>query len=695
MSHKWLALAAVLFSLALVGGLWTGAAQDAPEITEDPAVDPLEDPTATPTLTPLPTLRLTAVEPARVTNNQENRLSLFGENFTSSTTVRVVNFGLLAVELINSSALTATLPANIAPGRYDVRVDEPDGRSAVLNGALEVVAPPPPPRPTNPPAPTAAPATPIPGEPSLLVRNFSASPTTIAPGESVTFTLEVVNQGNRTAQGVFAAVDPGGSFVPASGQAGVTLPDIGPGGTTVVALAAVAARNAPVGPNSIPITFSYRDFEGQRYTSKATLTVNVRQVAEASQVTLARYMIEPNPVVPGDAALVTVLVTNTGNDTAAQVLLRIATDGGVLLAGPQGDSFPLGDIPPGGSVSRELPLMVSSTAKTGPQPQPFTLSYLRGDKAEQINGSLTVEVQATQTADPLLLLQAYDTGAEILRPGERFTLAITLQNVGAADANEMLVTFGTVESSGSSGGGSGDGGSGSGSGSGGSTSTSTTPSTTFAPLGAGGTVYLDTIPANGGAAELEQEFIINGKVESGIYSLPITLRYKKPDGTQVKENLTASIVVIAPPRLQIDANPPLPETVNVGEPLPFTLDILNLSKRDLNLTFIEVSADNAEVLEGASLFVGTLKAEDDTAFTSLISPLAEGPVRLTVTFRYINDLNQEASLVQTYDLEAVPAPPPPDDMGRPPVDQPPVETPPPPEDLTGRLLLGLLGLGSD
>jgi hypothetical protein len=66
-----------------------------------------------------------------------------------------------------------------------------------------------------------------------------------------------------------------------------------------------------------------------------------------------------------------------------------------------------------------------------------------------------------------------------------------------------------------------------------------------------------------------------------------------------------------------------------------------------------------------------------------------------VTIHYLDDLNQERTIVKTYETEAMTPPPPPEDMG-----PPPDQTPPPSEDeekeddSLGRIILGFLGLGS-
>lgn len=688
--HMRLLLPFILLLMLMAGGLL--AQEETPEVPVDTSTETLVPPAQPADPTPAP-VGLERIEPAQGTSGAALQLSVFGESFVGGTTVELVGFGGLAATFVNGGALTALVPANVPPGTYPVRVNNPDGTSALSPNALvlqppptlQPVVPPPTPQPTN----TPPPPTPIPGQPSLVVRGFNANPATVLPGGMVTFTIELVNQGNRTALGGFVAVDPSGKFIPATGQAGVTLPDLGPGTVYTISLSALAAMDAARGPASIPLTLTYRDFEGTAYTGKASLTATVAEMSEVSQVTLARYLVDPNPVVPGQPVVVEMLLTNTGTDLASQVLLQVKGDNGVLLAGPQGDSFPVGNLGPGGSASIRLPLIVSTDAKAGPQPQPIVITFLQGGDAQTINSSITIDVVPVETRAPVLLLDSYDVGVETLQPGDRFTLTMELVNVGNAAADDLLITFGTVESSGRP---PDSGSSGGQNPPGGTTSTSTTPSTTFAPLGGGGTLFIGAVGPQE-TARFTQEFIVDGAVSSGIYSLPVTLRYIGPDGEAVQESLRASVVVLSPPRLRITRQSPPLDGINAGEPFPLALEILNVGGKAVRLTTATVAAENAEVLDGAETFLGSLNAGDDTSLAAVVMPLEEGDVRVSVTLNYLDDLNQPREITEIYTGSAL-MPPPPIEFTPPPMEVPVEEDG---DDLNawlGRLLLGLLGLGS-
>jgi hypothetical protein len=646
-----------------------------------------------PSATPMPSV--SSFEPPSMVFGQGGQITIIGTNLPQGSVVRLGGFGVLQTTFVNPGLLTATVPAtvpvNVTPG-YTVEVVDSTGQSYIASQRFKITPLPPPtrtplPPPTEAPPPTQAPPpTDIPGAPSLLIRSFNATPAKIKPGDSVTFSFDVVNQGSRTAQGISVSVDTGGKFIPANGQASVLVPDLAVGAATAVSLTVVSASDTPGGAQTVGLTMTYRDFTGQSYTSKGTLSVNVEAVAQASQVTLARYMVDPNPVIPGKPVKVTLLLTNTGNQIAGQVLVRIASDGSILLAGPQGDSFPVGDMNPGQSASVEIPMIVSSAAKSGPQAQAVTISFLQGGEAKTSNGSMTIDVAKFVAPAPLMLLDSVSTDAgDVLTPGQQFKLTLKFKNVGDDDASNTLVTFGTVESSGGDTGTPGSPGSGS----------STTASSTFAPLGSGGSVYVGNVAKND-VITVQQDFIVNGAVDSGIYSLPVTLRYQKSDGSVAQDKLPASLVVVVPPQLQITEGSPLPPTVNVGETIPLALTVTNKGKKQVNFTRFTIAAENADVVDGKDAPIAPINTGEEASVNGAVSPSSEGHVKITLTLYYTDDLNKPQTIVKTYEVDAVP-PPPPIDVG--PTD--PQPTPPPIEgespsnrDSLGRLLLGLLGLGS-
>jgi hypothetical protein len=645
-------------------------------------------------------LQVARVEPGIVTAYNPALVTVFGTGFTEATTVRLVGAGLVTVRFVNTGALLIEIPNTLGPSVYAVEVSDPQFGTALSPNPLSVVAPTatplPPLEPTEYiPPPTLAPPTMIPGKPVLVARNFSVSPNPALPGQPVTLTMEIVNQGNRTAQGVSLALATGSKFIPAGGQSAATLPNIQPGTVVTASITVTAMLDAPAGPNTVPLTLAYTDFEGEPLTAAVTLSVDVTAQARTSTVVVSRYRTLPLSAQPGQELSLQLQLTNTGNDTAAEVIVKLKE--GMLLPGYNGDSVVAGDLAPGASTVVELPVIVSQEAKSGIQPQALTILYTQGSEAKTVDTSVSLQVEIPQVNKPLLLLESYNLGdEEVLAPGQKFTMTFTLHNIGSASAENLLITFGTVETTGgdsgsgdgSSGGGS-TGGSGSGSGGG---STTITPGNLFAPQGSGGALFAEALDA-GKTMTLTQEFMVNGTAKSGIFNLPMTLIYQDDKNNSITNTVNASLPIVVLPRVQIVQSSPLPEMMNVGEAMPIGVTVTNLTSTAVRLINYKVEAENADILEGAEGILSNLTADEPLNLGAVVMAQGDGHVEITLTITYLDDLNQLRELVEVFEAEAQ-TPPPPEPM--PEETPPPVveETPAPAEDTLGRILLGLLGLGS-
>ncbi|MFN8452393.1 MAG: CARDB domain-containing protein [Anaerolineae bacterium] len=415
-------------------------------------------PTATPTEetpigseliapTAVPQLAVSQTEPSQITAGQSATLSILGANFSASTTVRLVGFGFLTTSFVNSGALTAALPASIPVGSYTIEIADPTYGTATAPGSLTVVAAPVATTPAVSATPTPT-ATAVPGQPRLTVNTFSASPSSIYPGGTTTFTIEVYNVGSRTAEGVVLSLGDS-KFTPANGQASVTLPDLPAMTSYVVTLSVTAPSDAAEGPQSIALVLTSRDFSGQTYTNSASVSVNVLATTTgASQVILDSYVVDPSTAEPGDTVTLRALFRNTGTETADQVLIQLDGTNGVLIAGADGNAYAVGDMPPGAGAAVVMSFIVSSSASAGAQAQALTISYLQDDEAKQNSASISLNVETVTTPTPLLLLESYSTGqTDPLQPGQQFALDMTIQNAGVVDVSNLLVTFGTVSTS--------------------------------------------------------------------------------------------------------------------------------------------------------------------------------------------------------------------------------------------------------
>jgi hypothetical protein len=84
---------------------------------------------------------ISGVTPANVANNAATTITINGSNFLATPSVQLGTQFLSGVSLNSGSSVSATVPAGLALGTYDLKLINPDNQSATLTGALNVTLP--------------------------------------------------------------------------------------------------------------------------------------------------------------------------------------------------------------------------------------------------------------------------------------------------------------------------------------------------------------------------------------------------------------------------------------------------------------------------------------------------------------------------------------------------------------------------
>jgi hypothetical protein len=88
---------------------------------------------------PLPTPTLAGSSPAQAYSFQATPITITGSNFLATSTVRLGHVKLTGLRFVNSTTLTATVPAGMSGGSYTLTVTNPDSQSTTLPNAFTVL----------------------------------------------------------------------------------------------------------------------------------------------------------------------------------------------------------------------------------------------------------------------------------------------------------------------------------------------------------------------------------------------------------------------------------------------------------------------------------------------------------------------------------------------------------------------------
>jgi hypothetical protein len=238
-----------------------------------------------------------------------------------------------------------------------------------------------------------------------------------------------------------------------------------------------------------------------------------------------------------------------------------------------------------------------------------------------------------------LVITSYAASVDPLQPGEQFSLAMTVQNVGNDKAQRITMIVGGG-SSGTSGGTPQPGGVSGGGG----------EFTNFAPVGASNVQSLGDLPA-GGLVQARQNLIVNVSTNPGAYPMKVTFSYLNDKGEVVNDEQVITLLVYSLPKLDISFYRP-PDPFFVGQPGALPIQVVNLGKRLAVLGNIKVSAGNGTIENGTSL-VGSLDAGGYFTLDSMLTPEQSGALELTFTIDYTDDFNQPRTVTRTLEVEVM------------------------------------------
>ncbi|TAK12940.1 MAG: hypothetical protein EPO32_06980 [Anaerolineae bacterium] len=382
-------------------------------------------------------------------------------------------------------------------------------------------------------------------------------------------------------------------------------------------------------------------------------------LADRPIVVLAEYVIKPGTVFPGQDFDLYLRFKNLGKEEALNLVATIGS--AEVFPRRAGGVYSLGSLAVNKSVELEQ-VMTASGALTGDTPisMPVTVSYedaAANAYTETFTVVVTMGIRPTATypytgpalptstptpqARPQLVIVGYSIQPDELAPGTRFDLILEVQNVGAANAIDVLMVAGGA--------------------------TVTTPSeepggqptvsggdfSKFSPLGVSNIQPMGAVPA-GQTVSATQPLIVNVSTEPGAYSFPISFVYVDRDNQTRVDNQVITLLVYSPPNVEISFYQPAGPFF-AGQPNFLPLQIVNLGRKTIILGNLTISTEGG-FLENASILIGPLDPGGYFTLDATLYPDFEGPLTLTINVDYTDDFNDPQTITRTMDIVVEPAP---------------------------------------
>ncbi len=416
---------------------------------------------------------------------------------------------------------------------------------------------------------------------------------------------------------------------------------------------------APAGPTATPVP-----------TQTPAPTAFVRPLLVVSS-----YGASAAQITPGQNHDFEMTLVNAGQATATNVVATFTS--GDFIARDTGGVRALGSLAPGQEVRFWQPLFASADLRgkaTAVLQVAATYTDVNGQSYDSTfeltfpvvlvagggaaaTATPTPTPTTTPTAGPRprpqLLVTTFSTDPVQLQPGNRFSLAMTVSNLGETGARNITAILGGGSGSGTTGGGTPESGGGL-AGAGGSFAE-------FAPIGSSNVSTIGDLAINE-TRQITQQLIVNTTTKPGAYPVKISFVYTDNTGAEFVDDQVITLLVYQRPRVEMgfytQAGP-----FFAGQMGSLPLQLVNTGRDTAVFGNFTVSAEGADLTNNA-MFVGALESGGFFTMDAMITPFEPGPLELTLSVHYTDDFNQPAVLTDTVSIdvqEEIPMEPP--DMG--------------------------------
>jgi hypothetical protein len=369
---------------------------------------------------------------------------------------------------------------------------------------------------------------------------------------------------------------------------------------------------APVDPTDTPAP-----------TDTPLPTTEPTAVPGRPQLVVEGVRTDPANLAAGEPFTLTLKLANRGSRSVATSRLTVQSD--AILPVNGSNAVVAGAVGLNASVSVNLSLIITGTVSSGYQGATVALADTdyEGESYtdEQAIWLEVTEASAASLAEPRVILETYHTEPNPLAPGDTFTLTLQVTNVGGRVAQDLNLTLG------------------------GENGASLKP---FALLSSGNVIYMPTLGPKQ-SERVDLRVVLDGTSDSGVYSLPVEIRYGGSGSTAHTETQVLNLVVQRRPQLRVGFYREVGTGI-VDQPIDLPVEVVNLGRKLLNVGMVEISSYQMDVQQG-SVFLGPMEGGTSGSLDAVGIPSEPGDLELEVAVSYLDDFNQQQVVTQTLTVQ--------------------------------------------
>lgn len=466
--------------------------------------------------------------------------------------------------------------------------------------------------------------------PKLILKTVTTNPSPVQPGQNFQMDITLENEGQLSAKNVSVTLlglkNDGVSIQGTTSKQ--TRSVIYGYDTSTITYNLSASKKIEAGANSLKLKLDYSDPDGESHSEEIDFFINI-QGQDAQTIVELKNIVSPGSALsPGDNALVSFDVVNTGTEDARNVKVTVTSDKEIIPRTQNTIIIPT--LKKGETKNVQFQLFVSDEAVTKNYAVALNVEYdiPSADAASKQTVmqyvGFYVENPTGKTV-PRLIIDSYSITPKTIKAGQPFTLDLSILNTSKSSSiKNVKITLNSDDGT-----------------------FSTVNSNSF---------YIDSIAPK---RKIKKQVSFSSKTDAAPkqYTISVNYDYEDDKGNPYTTKDIVGIPLTQAPRLVI-GDFSFPPEAFIGNPVPVNVSFYNMGKSTLYNLLVKLEG-NFKV-EGTSYFVGNFEPGKTDSFDGAVTPEAAGPVKGFVIFSYEDAEGnpQEVKKEITLNATEMPAPPP-------------------------------------
>lgn len=466
--------------------------------------------------------------------------------------------------------------------------------------------------------------------PKLALKTVVTNPSPVHPGENFTLDITLENQGAISAKNASVTLlglkNDGASIIGTTNKQ--TASYIYGNDISVFSYNLSASKKMEAGANSLKIKIDYTDTSGLNFSDEIEFFYNVQALDAQTVIELQNIVSPSSTLAPGDNALVSFDIANTGTADAGNVKVTVASDKEIIPRTQNTIIIP--NLKAGETKNVQFQLFVSDEAVTKNYSVSLNVEYDLPSSGTVIKQTVMQYVgfyveNSSGKSVPRLIIDKYSINPEAIKAGHPFTLELSILNTSKTSAiNNIKVTLNSDDG-------------------------------TFTTVNSN-SFYIESIPPK---KKVQKKVSFSSKSDAAPkqYMISINYEYEDEKGNPYTTKDIVGIPLQQTPRLVI-GDLSFPPEAFLGSPIPVNVSFFNMGKSTLYNLLVKLEGDFK--VEGTSYFVGNFESGKTDSFDGAVTPQTVGPVKGFIIFTYEDAEGnpQEVKKEISFNAVEMPAPPP-------------------------------------